>query len=267
MRAAFDTKTAFPELTTIGRLHRCERRSDTKTAFPKLTTIGRLSLCEWQLTQKTAFPELTTIGELSRCERRGHKDGVPETDDHRWLSLCERRAQHKDGVPGTDDHRGYLYAGGADTKTAFPKLTTIGRLSLCEWRKLTQRQRSRKLTTIGRLSLCGRRRHKDSVPETDDHRGLSLCGRQRHKDSVPKTSATIEGSLYVGGLADTKTAFPKLTNQNDPNASAICRRNIFQENLKIGYYFVDGILARLINHRGHVARVVIRGKTAVSYVS
>jgi len=81
--------------------------------------------------------------------------------------------------------------------------------------------------------------------------------------------------------ADTKTAFPKLTTvggsvdargelshvkTNDPTAADTCRRNIFETNLKIGYYSVDGILAILINRRGRVARVIIAGKTSMSYV-
>ena len=36
--------------------------------------------------------------------------------------------------------------------------------------------------------------------------------------------------------------------------------------MKIGYYYVDSILARLVNRKGRVARVVICGKTEMSYV-
>ena len=90
----------------------------------------------------------------------------------------------------------------------------------------------------------------------------------------------ITGYIDARG-ADTRTAFPKLASvggsidargdfshvkTNDPTAAVACRRNIFETNLKIGYYSVDGILAVLINRRGRVARVIIAGKTEISYV-
>ncbi len=53
---------------------------------------------------------------------------------------------------------------------------------------------------------------------------------------------------------------------NDPSAVETCQKNIFHANLKLGYYYVDGILSRLVNRRGKVARVVICGKTETSYV-
>ena len=91
----------------------------------------------------------------------------------------------------------------------------------------------------------------------------------------------ITGSVDASG-ADTKTAFPKLTTvggsveatgadtknlkTNNPCAVEKCRKNIFEANLKLGYYYVDGILAALVKRKGRVARVIIVGKTAVSYV-
>ncbi len=80
--------------------------------------------------------------------------------------------------------------------------------------------------------------------------------------------------------ADTKTSFPKLTtvggyvdargakkiSTNNTSAAGICQRNIFQANLKIGYCFADGILSRIVNRKGNVARVIVCGKTAVSYI-
>jgi hypothetical protein len=97
--------------------------------------------------------------------------------------------------------------------------------------------------------------------------------------AFPKLTS-VGGSIYASG-ADTKTAFPKLTSvggyidasgnwkhvrTNDQSTASTCRKNIFQANLKLGYYYVDGILARLVNRKGRVARVIICGKTAVSYV-
>ncbi len=109
---------------------------------------------------------------------------------------------------------GYIDARGADTKTAFPKLTTVG------------------------------------------------------------------GSIDARG-ADTKTAFPKLTTVggyidasgdyskvriNAADAADNCRDRIFQENIKNGYFCVDGIVAILVSRKGNVARVIVCGKTEMSYV-
>jgi hypothetical protein len=46
----------------------------------------------------------------------------------------------------------------------------------------------------------------------------------------------------------------------------VARKSIFHANLKLGYYYVDSILARLVNRKGKVARVIICGRTAMSYV-
>jgi hypothetical protein len=81
--------------------------------------------------------------------------------------------------------------------------------------------------------------------------------------AFPKLT-TAGGYVYAEGAA--AGAFPKLTNKNDPSAITTCRNRLFLDNLKIGYYYADGILARLVNRKGRVARVVICGKTAMSYV-
>ena len=96
---------------------------------------------------------------------------------------------------------GYLDASGADTKTAFPKLTSVG------------------------------------------------------------------GSLYASG-ADTKTAFPKNIKWGDPenNAVARCRALLLSSFAAAGFSFADGILARIVSKRGPVSRVVICGRTEISYL-
>ena len=91
---------------------------------------------------------------------------------------------------------------------------------------------------------------------------------------------SVGGYIDASG-ADTKTAFPNLRSvggginatgdfsavkTNDEDAVQICRKSIFEINLKIGYFFADGILARLIKRKGKVARVIICGRTEVSYV-
>jgi hypothetical protein len=152
---------------------------------------------------------------------------------------------------------GYLHASGADTKTSFPKLTTVG--GSLDARGADTKTSFPKLTTVG---------------------GSLYANGADTKTSFPKLT-TVGGSLDANG-ADTKTSFPKLTTvggsldargadtseikANARAAPEICRRNIFEANLKIGYYFADGILARLINRKGRVARVIICGKKDRSYV-
>jgi hypothetical protein len=120
---------------------------------------------------------------------------------------------------------GYIYASGADTKTAFPKLTSVG------------------------------------------------------------------GSIYASG-ADTKTAFPKLTSvggsidargdwshvkmndsataQAGAEAPVIigrkCRAAVVASFAAAGFSWVDEVLARIISQRGPVSRVVVCGRTDVSYL-
>ena len=113
---------------------------------------------------------------------------------------------------------GYLYASGADTKTAFPKLTSVG------------------------------------------------------------------GSVDAMG-ADTKTAFPRLTSVggsmdasgadtgdmsrvkfNDPEAPSRCRAALLSAFAAAGFSFADELLARIVSKRGPISRVVICGKTEISYI-
>ncbi len=97
--------------------------------------------------------------------------------------------------------------------------------------------------------------------------GGDLYARGMAAGAFPKaTSLTVGGHLYADGMA--AGAFPKACkiDANNPAAIAKARKSIFHANLKLGYYYVDGILARLVNRKGKVARVVICGKTAMSYV-
>ena len=209
------------------------RGADTKTAFPKLTTVGGYVYARGADT-KTAFPRLTSVGG----------------------SVYARGADTKTAFPKLTTVGGYVYASGADTKTAFPKLTTVG--GSVDARGADTKTAFPKLTTVG---------------------GYVYARGADTKTAFPKLT-TVGGSIYARG-ADTKTAFPKLTTvggsidasgdfshvkTNDQSAAETCRRNIFHANLKIGYYFADGILARLVNRKGHVARVFIVGKTKMSYV-
>ena len=75
----------------------------------------------------------------------------------------------------------------------------------------------------------------------------------------------VTGSLDASG-ADTKTAFPKLTKQNDPRASAICSAALAAALLFHGLVLHDGILSQIISTRRGLSKVVRVGQTKISYV-
>ena len=99
------------------------------------------------------------------------------------------------------------------------------------------------------------------------------------KTAFPKLTS-VGGSIDARG-ADTKTAFPKLTSvgssinasgdyghvkQNDPQTIHRCRSMLLSAFAAAGFSFADGVLAKIVSQRGQVSRVVICGKTEVSYL-
>jgi hypothetical protein len=182
--------------------------------------------------------------------------------------------------PGTvyeyEEITGSVYASGADTKTSFPKLTTVG--GYVDASGADTKTSFPKHAKVGGYVDASGADTKTSFPKLTTVGGYVYASGADTKTSFPKLT-TVGGYVDASG-ADTKTSFPKLTTvggyvdargaehvkTNDPSALEMCRKNIFHANLKLGYYYVDGILARLVNRKGKVARVVICGKTAVSYV-
>lgn len=90
----------------------------------------------------------------------------------------------------------------------------------------------------------------------------------------------VTGSLDASG-ADTKTAFPKLTSVggylyargnyshvkiNDKTASQKCRAMLLTSFAAAGFSFADGILARIVSQRGPVTKIIICGRTEVSFL-
>ena len=100
--------------------------------------------------------------------------------------------------------------------------------------------------------------------------------------AFPKLTS-VGGSIDASG-ADTKAAFPKLTSvggyidasgaesvkQNDSDGARRCvercRSALFSAFAAAGFSFADGVLARIVSQRGPVSRVVICGKTEISYL-
>ena len=150
---------------------------------------------------------------------------------------------------------GTLYAYGADTKTAFPRLTTIG--GYLDAHGADTKTAFPVLTTIGGTLYAYGADTKTAFPRLTTIGGtLYACGADT-KTAFPKLT-TIGGTLDASG-ADTKTAFPKLKSKGDESA--------LHAALKlVGLCRVDGILSKVINKRGPVSRVVIVGQTQQSYI-
>ena len=69
----------------------------------------------------------------------------------------------------------------------------------------------------------------------------------------------------VGGYLDAREQYPNIK-QNDPSAIAKCRAMLISSFAAAGFSFADSILAKIVSQRGPVQRVVICGKTEISYL-
>ena len=88
---------------------------------------------------------------------------------------------------------------------------------------------------------------------------------------------SIVGSVDASG-ADTKTAFPRLTSVGgsvdrigdwkhvETNNPIRCRAMLLKSFEKCGYSFADNVLAKIVSTKGNVSRVILAGKTAVTYL-
>jgi hypothetical protein len=127
---------------------------------------------------------------------------------------------------------GDIYANGSDTRCAFPRLQSVG--GYIDASEADTRAAFPKLTSVG-------------------------------------------GSIYASG-ADTRAAFPKLTSvggyidatgdwkhieQSNPTR---CQAMLLKSFAKSGYSFADNMLAKVVSTKGLVSRVIIAGKTKVSYL-
>ena len=151
---------------------------------------------------------------------------------------------------------GYIYARGVYTKTAFPRLQSVGR-------HIDARGADTR-TAFPRLQSVGGNIFTDGADTRTAFPSLQSVG----------------GNIFTNG-ADTKTAFPRLQSvgrhinaegdfpqvkTNDPATFTRCREILSRSFLRCGYSFADGILAKIVSQRGRVARVIICGKTEVTYL-
>ena len=96
------------------------------------------------------------------------------------------------------------------------------------------------------------------------------------KTAFPRLQS-VGGSIYASG-ADTKTAFPRLqsvggsiyANEDFKHVeignSSRCHAMLLQSFSKNGYSFADNMLAKVVSVKGRVSRVILAGKTQVSYL-
>ena len=169
--------------------------------------------------------------------------------------------------PGTVYHfekiTGYLYVSGADTKTAFPKLTTVG--GYLDASGADAKTAFPKLTTVGGSLDVRGADTKTAFPKLTTVGGSLYVSGADTKTAFPKLT-TVGGSLDASG-ADTKTAFPKLTKKNaGDSAKAFCRAALVAALALQNLTLEDGILARVISCRGGVKRVRIVGQAKISYI-
>ncbi len=75
---------------------------------------------------------------------------------------------------------------------------------------------------------------------------------------------TVGGVLITRGNASLKTN--KEVRHNVPGAEDECNRKLTRRLKDAGYSFVDGVLANIVSHRGNVWRIIVCGKSEVSYV-
>ena len=74
---------------------------------------------------------------------------------------------------------------------------------------------------------------------------------------------SVGGYLYIS--ADAKLDAPR-AKKDDHTAVQKCRAMLLSSFAAAGFSFADGVLARIVSQRGPVSRVVICGKTGVSYL-
>jgi len=179
-------------------------------------------------------------------------------------SLDASGADTKTAFPKLTTVGGYLDASGADTKTAFPKLTTVGGYLYASG--ADTKTAFPKLTTVGGYLDARGADTKIAFPKLTTVGGYLYARGADTKTAFPKLT-TVGGYLYARG-ADTKTAFPKLTRQGagDTEAVRACSAAMTTALGEQGLILTNGILSCLVSRRGGVSRVVVVGQSKVSYI-
>ena len=177
-------------------------------------------------------------------------------------SVYARGADTKTAFPKLTTVGGYVDARGADTKAAFPKLTTVG--GSVDARGADTKTAFPKLTTVGGSVDASGADTRTAFPKLTTVGGSVYASGANTRTAFPKLS-TVGGSVYTRG-ANTRTAFPKLKTQNDLNAIIKCDKAMTTALALIGLVLHDGVLSKVVSAKNGVFRVKIIGQTKISYV-
>ncbi len=175
-----------------------------------------------------------------------------------------RGADTKAAFPKLTTVGGGLYCSGAGTKAAFPKLTTVGGGLYC--RRADTKAAFPKLTTVGGGLDCRGAGTKAAFPKLTTVGGWLYCRGAGTKAAFPKLT-TVGGGLYCRG-AGTKAAFPKL--RKTDTGSAVAERRVRSAFRRKRFLLADGVLSKIADTRvlrsgAKVHKVVVIGKTRASY--
>ena len=120
-----------------------------------------------------------------------------------------------------------------------------------------------KLEKVGGY-VYARENAKLSLPKVTSVGG-SVDASANAKLSLPKVTS-VGG--HVDASVNAKLSLPNNVKKNDPdnNAAEKCRAMLLSSFAAAGFSFADGILARIVSKRGPVSKVIICGKTEVSYL-
>jgi hypothetical protein len=118
-----------------------------------------------------------------------------------------------------------------------------------------------KLTSVGTYIYL-RENAKGSFPVLTSV-GNSIDLGENAKGSFPVLTS-VGNFIDLGENA--KGSFPVDVKKNDPTAAVRCRSLLLSSFAAAGFSFADGVLARTVSTRGPVSRVIICGKTEVSYL-
>ena len=154
---------------------------------------------------------------------------------------------------------GSVYASGADTKTAFPKLTSVG--GSVDARGADTKTAFPKLTSVGGSVYASGADTKTAFPKLTSIGG-NLDAQNATEKSFPKLTS-VGGSVCArGDWSHVKTGAKGIEHE----VTQRCRARLLSAFAAAGFSFSDGVLTRIVSQRGHVSRVVICGSTEVSYL-
>ena len=170
----------------------------------------------------------------------------------------------KDDYSDVEEITGSLSCQGADTRAAFPKLSTVGGSLDC--RGADTRAAFPKLSTVGGFLNYQGADTRAAFPKLSTVGGGLYCHGADTRAAFPKLS-TVGGSLDCQG-ADTRAAFPKLKNKEAGNSGA--RVAVARAFRRKGFLFADGLLSRIVETKqsrggAQIHRIVAVGKNKTSY--